>query len=67
MKNGKNGSKTSSTKEVRLGLEDEAAKALKKAHYNNSCMLYSMPFGSYSCILSSVARADLVASLDIII
>ena len=51
--------------EVRLRQEEAAAKALTKAHYNNSCMLYSWS----SCELSSscAASADLVALSAIII
>ena len=50
--------------EVRLGLEEVAAKALKKARYDNSCVSYSIPLVSF---LRHLLPADLVASSDIII
>ena len=34
-------------KEVRLRQEETAAKMLNKAHYNNSCMSYSIPLMSF--------------------
>ena len=42
--------------EVRLGQEEAAAKVLKKACYDNSCVSYSIPLMIFAC-------ADLVASL----
>ena len=33
--------------EVRLGREEAAAKVLKKAHYDNSCVSYSIPLVSF--------------------
>ena len=33
--------------ELRLRKEEAAAKALKKAHYDTSCMLYSIPLVSF--------------------
>ena len=33
--------------EVRLRQEDSAAKAMKKAHYDNSCVSYSIPLVSF--------------------